>query len=312
MRIRQRRGILAMEELTPPKTVQVDLALEGLFDFFTAAFKRTSQSNAPKEDAGPPKQLVHTAEQALAKTYGSLAWVESNLREHQHVSPQLAKKLTYRGKTFATPLQALEQGMLIEKQYLAKYKAAYLDYARKTHDVEHYLVDNLTTRNKDVANMTKEQVYAVLQEAVKRLKALKLPFPKTFIGPEWFDGCKPTYNDVNVSMEEMSVGGLPPITAQDVVAAARKIEDYWKGSPTEELVYGEDEPAVIDYHLYKWVDAHVGQTPVAETLTLEIYSHLGEEGEVDRQQALLRLYETKMHDLIKDVGNWLYQVTTKV
>lgn len=294
------RGILAMEEIKPtPRTVQLTLSVEGLFDGLLSMFKKKHDEK--------PIQTKHSFEwsyeyaNAINSTYGNKAWVEENFRPTHKISAETTNKLMYKGKTFTTPLETLEQGKKIAEQFFQQHKAQGDRYFKAIGEAINAYKAEPSGHSKE--GMSEETVNAYLN----RVNKITPVFSKSFIGPEWFQGTfaisKEPFAAIKLGTPAAPVNGLAQITADDVVAAAQFIVNYVKENHIwDDSFY--DYTSGVDHHFYKALSDDAADLPAAHELAAKLGS------DVEAQHYCFFIYTELMNELINAVGRWLIQVTT--
>ena len=229
-------------ELTPLDTVSTEGIIDSITSMFSKLVKGTQRAILtpnPNGEAGSMvfiDKWVKENRPALLKTYGNLSWVEENLSSKNVRAPKLAAELSYKGKVFASPVEAMTA---LEKMILPWIKAC----SPKLEAYENKL-DALEAEALKMVEAGTGHV-DVAKWLLSKGKTVALPFPPGSMTPEFFGGVKFTVTRDLISDSRTSANystdskELTALTAHQIVEATNMLlaqvdltNSLWKDCPS--------------------------------------------------------------------------------
>lgn len=298
----RRIGLLDMDQPTEPveRTVQITVAVEGLFESLASLFKKKI------EKLGDPETHLYNYTKpwgkefanAISKTYGNISWVEENFHPNTSRNDTLPSHLAYKGKIEATPLLVLKKAEGILQDHFRHFGPVYARYNIQMNKIRNDVVALMR------AGTNPEQI---VQTALREARKVVLPFRKGLKGPEWFGGEVAVVDDLEIIVAtKPPIKGveLPEITPRDVVDAAKFIVDYYK-TPSPDAQFFDKHPSFELWELFESASYRDDLTEDQE----ELYHLFYFQNEPSIQQEFLMSYSFSMAELTTRIGRWLYLVT---
>lgn len=151
----------------------------------------------------------------FAKTYGDARWVEKHLNSRTVDAPKLAKKLSFKGKVFTSPTDAVD---ILEGIVLPFFKRAEPQMIRYDNDIEKIqtLYKTMADENGDVD----AAAVAKLLAAARQIKAPDIQLPPETPGGNILNRSKKSYEASNKAVDSQV---LKALTAEEIVAGAKAV-----------------------------------------------------------------------------------------
>jgi len=127
----------------------IDAVVEATFDGIAASFRFLGKVLSGPEKSPDPRVLldkngnkigryswVEKAAENISKTWADPKWVEKNLRSHDVQAPKLAMSLSYQGRVFTTPVEAMTKQAQITQEVYRQYLAPVKTYGKELKAIE--------------------------------------------------------------------------------------------------------------------------------------------------------------------------------
>lgn len=245
-------------------------------------------------------QWVDRATKGIEAFWANTKWVNENLNTHDVQAAKLAMDLSFKGRVFSTPLEALQQQEKAVKAIFQQYQTPVAHYAQALERIEKDALGMMTSKTPE----------AVTQWMLAEVGKVKKPLQPNFTGPGLVGGTayvigKSGYSagyvrPDNYRANSTKLNGLDAntitATANVMLQQLETIRTLWDGAP--------EAGSGCDTKLWNWLSDDDG---VPEDLYIEFYF----QQQPDLQHDILYYALMEWADTLYNVSKWIHSQLTQ-
>ena len=288
----------------------IDVIFDGVgkgFSLIQKAMKGAEKSPDPhnltdeKGKSVYSSQWVEQATKGISAFWANAKWVGENLNTRDVQAAKLATDLSFKGRVFSTPLEALKQQEKAVKAIFQQYQPAIAKYAQELERIEKQAQSMMSSKSPEEAT----------QWMLSEVEKVKKPIQPNFTGPSLVGGTayavsKSGYSSGYVRPDNYRANStkLDGLDATTIVATANlivqqleTIRTLWDGAP--------HAGSGCDTELWEWLSDEDDGVP--EELYVEFYF----QQQPDTQQDILYYALIEWSETLYHASKWVHSQLTE-